>query len=866
MSTLLQDLRFSLRFLAKTPGFTAAAIAVLALGIGVNAAIFSVAHDLLFSARPFPRAGEVVQLYTQDKTNPLRFRTFSYPTYRDIAEHNTVFSGVLAHNLTMVGIGEGEGSRRTFAAVVSSNYFSALEVPLVRGRSFTADEEKPGSAAPVAIASYLYWQKTGFDPALVGQTIRVNERPFTIIGITPPHFTGTMMLFGPELYFPLGDFDLLQNDFDATAKRSLERRDSYRLLVVARLKPGVTATAAEAALKTLASGLEAQFPVEQKDQTFIARALPRLSTSSDPADESDLAMLGSLLIGMATLVLLVACLNLANMLLARGAARRKEIAIRLALGGGRGRLVRQLVTEGFVLALVGGACGLLLAAWVSALLANSPAAHMPVAMFFRGATDPAVFVATLGFCAFATICFALGPALKLVRGDVLADLKSNAAEDAVHRRWRWLPRNPLVVVQLALSLGLLTTAGLFIRGALKAGSVETGFHADNSMLVEVDAGLGGYNQAQSLQLYRAAAERLGALPGVQATSIAAIVPFGFININRPVQRAGVTVAPDAKPATAAEGLAYTVRRNSVGAEYFTAMGLPLLQGRAFTKLEAEATGAPAVAIIDEVLAKKLWPDGDALGQRVQWAERNAPKAALAGDNNMGSSNNISAKANDPKSIEIVGIVPATRWQLFEKRVGGHIYVPYAQGFQSNAFFHVRLAGPLPADLRVLTSAIRGALAEAAPGVPVFTIKTFRQHLDGSVQLWTVRIGAVVFSVFGGLALVLAVVGVYGVKAFSVARRTREIGIRMALGAEPGDVLALVFREGAIMTLTGAAIGALLALAIGQAVSQMLYQVSAVDPWAFTVAPAVLVAAALVACWLPARRATKVSPIVALRTE
>ncbi|MEX2045414.1 MAG: ABC transporter permease, partial [Opitutus sp.] len=554
MSTLLHDLRFSLRLLAKSRGFTAAAIAVLALGIGVNTAIFSVARDLLFSPRPFPHPEQVLQLYTQDKKEPKRFRQFSYSTYVELRDQNTVFSDVLAHNMTMIGIGEGEVSRRTFAAIVSSNYFSTLQVPLARGRTFLPEEERPGAAAPVVIASHVYWRKTGYDPALVGKTIRVNERLFTVVGIAPEHFTGTMMLFGPELYFPLSNYDALTNSFNSDSKRSLERRDAHELFLVGRLKPGVSPETADAALKSLGSAFETAYPVEHRDQTFIARALPRLSTSSAPADESDLGMFGTLLIGMAGLVLLIACLNLANMLLARGAARRKEISIRLALGGGRGRIVRQLLTEGLVLSIAGGLFGLLLASWVTALLGESLAARMPLAMSLRGATDPSVFGVTLGFCAFATLGFALGPALKLARTDVLTDLKGNAGEDSAPPRARWMPRNPLVVAQVALSLGLLTAAGLFIRGAREAGNVETGFKADDTILIEVDASLGGYDRTRSLQLYQAANNRLASLPGVQSASIGAIAPFGFITINRPVQRAGVIAAPDTKPATAAEGL------------------------------------------------------------------------------------------------------------------------------------------------------------------------------------------------------------------------------------------------------------------------------------------------------------------------
>ncbi len=870
MNTLLQDLKFSLRLLTKTPGFTLTAIAVLALGIGVNTGIFSVVHAFIFSARPFPQPEQIVQLYSQDVKNPKSYRTFSYPTYRDIAaQTGGTFSGVLSHNLAMVGIGTGADTRRTFVSIGSSNYFDVLGVKLVRGRTFTAAEETPGSAQQVVIASHLYWKKTGFNPGLLGSTVRVNERNFTVVGIAPEGFTGTMMLFGPELFFPLGMLDLLNNDFQSENRKSLEKRDGQNLFLVGRLAPGVSAATANTQLKLIAANLEQAWPVEQKDQTFLSGPLPRISTSDGPAEEGSLTLVGLLLLGMTGIVLLIASLNLANMLLARGAARRKEFAIRLALGGGRGRIIRQLLTEGLVLALAGGTIGLVLALWSSDLLMGSLGVLMPVAIAYSSAPSAAIVSATLGFSLLATLFFALGPALKLSRTDVLTDLKEHAGEDTVPHRRRWLPRNPLVVAQIALSLGLLTCAGLFIRGALKAGAADLGFDAEHTVIVEADASLGGYAEAQGTQLYRSAAEQLAAIPGVKSASIASTVPFGFITLGRPVQRAGLRPAKDAKPATAAEGLAFDARWNSVGADYFSTLGLRLIRGRAFTATECEQAGAPPVAIIDEELAKKLWPEGDALGQRIQYANADAARApgAASGGGAVSASENIAASQDETtKTMEVVGIVSKIRTNLFSKRQGVAIYVPFAQGYQSTVQFHVRPASDAPGAELALMDSVRQKMHDAAPGLPVFKVRTFRQHLDASADLWIARIGALLFSLFGGLALILAVVGLYGVKAYSVARRTREIGIRMALGAEPGEVQGMILREGLVMTLSGGALGLLLALGLGRLCAGMLYEVSPMDPLTFTLAPAVLFVTAMAACYLPARRATRVNPLAALRSE
>jgi predicted permease len=869
MTSLLKDLRLAFRLLAKNPGFTATAIAVLALGIGVNTGIFSVVHAFVFSARPFPHAEQIQQLYTQDTKNPKKYRLFSYPTYRDLRDQTGTFAGVLAHNLAMAGIGEGADARRTFVAIVSANYFDVLGVKLIRGRAFTQAEEVPGSAAPVVIASHLYWKKSGFNPELVGSTIRVNERNYTVVGIAPENFTGTMMIFGPELYFPLGMYDILSNDFQAESKRTLERRDAYNLFLVARLAPGVSATAANAALKAFATNLGKAWPVEQKDQTFLAGPLPRLSSSDGPAQEGDLSIVGLLLLGMTGIVLLIASLNLANMLLARGAARRKEFAIRLALGGGRGRIIRQLLTEGLVLALAGGTLGLALALWSSDLLMGSMAVLIPVTIFYSSTPSAAIVGATLGFSLLATLFFALGPSLKLSRTDVLTDLKEHAGEDTAPHRRRWLPRNPLVVAQIALSLALLTCAGLFIRGALKAGGADLGFSAENTVIVEADASLGGYDETRATQLYRNAADRLAAIPGVKSASIASTVPFGFISLSRPIQRAGLRPAKDAKPATAAEGLAFDSRWNSIGADYFPTLGLRILRGRAFTKAECEQKGAPLVAIIDEGLAKRLWPGGDALGQHIQYANADAARApGGAGGGTVSANDNIAARQDESdKTMEIVGIVPTIRTSLFSKKADDKaIYVPFAQGYQSTVQFHVRPAVNSPEAGAALIDAVRREVREAAPGVPVFKVRTFRQHLAASADLWITRIGALLFAIFGGLALLLAVIGLYGVKAYSVARRTREIGIRMALGAEPGSIQRMILSEGLVMTLAGAGLGLLLAFGLGRLCAGMLYEVSPVDPVAFTLAPAVLIFTAMLACYLPARRATKVSPMTALRSE
>src|ERR1700720_1759665 len=862
---MIRDLKFAFRQLLKAPGFTVAAAIVLALGIGVNTAVFSLVNTLFFAPPAYAKPDEMVQLFSQDKKDPKKFRGFSYPTYRDIREQNTVFSDAMTFNLALIGLGQKGDAHRAFAAIVSSNYFSVLGVPVTRGRAFLPEEERPGRNAPVAIASYSYWQKHDLNPSVLGSQLLINGRPFTIVGITPKGFVGTLQVLSPEVWLPMSVYDQVANDFGSEIKTTIDDRKGTQLRIMGRLKPGMNAAAAKPALEGLAANLEKAYPVEQKNQTFITAPVSRIAVSTNPTAASGVKSIAPLLLGMAVVVLLVACLNLANMLLARGTARRKEIAIRLALGGSRWRIVRQLLTEGFALAVLGGVGGLILGLWSSDLLVGSIRKLMPLDIVWLTGPNPAILAATFGFCLLGTLMFALGPALKISRGAVVMDLKEHAGEDVAYRRWKFLPRNPLVVVQIAFSLALITAAALFIRGAGKAASVDTGLRPGASYILEVDASLAGYEPQRAQELYRNLSEKLAALPGVEHASITSIVPFGMFELSRKVQRAGLHVAPDARPATAAEGLAFDVPWNSVGVDYFSTVGLRVVRGRAFTESEATQSG-PKVAVIDEVLAKKLWPDGDALGQRIQYANPNAPSAQDGGGGHVGRSADLNEAEKKDETIEIVGIVPATRHALFEQEASGGIYLPFARGFQSDVSFFVRFRSLASGNEVSTADLLRRTVRDADPSLPILSLRTFAQHLDSNLDLWLVRAGAALFSIFGGLALGLAVVGLYGVKAYSVARRTREIGIRMALGAKPAAVLRLIMVEGSIMLLSGIALGLLLAVGTGKILSGMLYDVGAFDPIAFTAAPILLAAAALVATWLPARRAAALNPVEALRYE
>jgi len=839
---MLQDLRYALRTFTKTPGFTVLAILVLAIGIGANTAMFTVVNGLMF--KPLSgQAGDLVGLFSRDRTRPDEYRAFSYPNYADIREGSRdVFDDLMAHTFAMIGVSTGDTTRRAFASVVSANYFETLGVTLAAGRTFSADEERPGANIPVAVVGYERWKDATFDPSFLGHRIRINGIEFTIIGVAPQGFTGTMAMVAPEMWLPLGMFDVVVNDMFKNRGTGLADRSNHGLILAGRVKRDVPESAAAERLDALGRRLEEAYPGENRNQTLLIHKLPRMSTSTSPQTDTGLALASALLMAMAGVVLIIACLNIANMLLARGSARRKEIAIRLAIGGGRPRIVRQLLTESLLLSLVGSVAGLLLAFWSTRLLVGSLAPLVPLTITLEPSPDRNVLITTTVLSIIATVLFGVGPALRSARADVVEDLKGAVA--AVGRTFasrRFTARNVLVVGQIALSLALLCIGGLFARGALAAAAADPGFRYERLLLVNLDPSMAGYDVTRGSSAYRAVLERVRSIPGVEAAAIVSTVPFGDFHEGMPVEAVG------GLPATA-EGRSPTYR--IVGADYFRTLGLRMVRGREFTLSEEESATAPRVAIVDELLARRLFPNQDPLGQMIRIARFNRE----------------SGSANDGEPMEIIGIAPGLRDTLFDQAPVPHVYVPSGRHYRANMYVHVRTHdGSTVAENNTL-AAIRRELAQLDSRLPVLDLMPMRRFHDRSLELWAVRAGGNVVISLGTLALLLAIVGVYGVKSYLVAMRTREIGIRVAMGARPVDVLWLVLREGLSLTAVGLAIGLPLAALAGLALSRLLYQVSPLDPFVFALGPLALAASAMVASWLPARRATRVEPVMALRTE
>jgi putative ABC transport system permease protein len=639
------------------------------------------------------------------------------------------------------------------------------------------------------------------------------------------------------LYLPLGVYEIAINDFEGNA-RPLAARDNPCLILIGRLRPGLTLPGADAQLVGVATSMEHAWPAENKNQTLIVRRLSRLGITTNPQSDSEVAMPFVLLVAMAAVVLLIAALNVANMMLARGMARRKEIAIRLALGGGRRSIVQQFLAEGLVLATLGGAAGLVLAYGATTLLVRSLGRLVPLDIVFHATPDARVLAATLAFCLGSTLLFALWPAWNLSRPNLVTDLKASGNEDPFRGKPNRLlsRRNLLVVAQVSLSLMLLTAAGLFLRQSTRAANVEPGFRLADGVVVELDASLAGYDELQGRRVYAAVLDRLRGIPGVQSVASAATVPFGMISLGRGIQSSA---------GSGAEIKSVASSFNIVSDTYFQTLGIPLLRGREF-RAQDGVRGAPTVAILDKLAAKRLWPNEDALGKQIRLMPERDGGAV--------------------QEMEVVGIVGTVRERVIGTNEQSHIYIASGQQYQADTHIHLRLARLSPEDQQHILATIREEIRMVDSHLPVLAIKTLREHLENSADLWLVQTGARMFAISGFVALLLAVIGLYAVRAYSVARRTREIGIRMALGASSSETVRLMLKEGLALTAVGLGVGLALSLMVNRVLSGILYQVTAADPMVLGFSAAVLAAVSLLACYVPARKAAHVDPLVALRYE
>ena len=843
MRTLLQDVRYSARNLLRSWGFSTVAVMMLALGIGATTAAFSLVNALLL--RPLNDGSsdetDLVRVYSRNRVQQ-GYRGFSYPNYEDIRVDRGLFAELAADTLEKVGVGEDAGRATVpmFAAFVTSNYFSMLRVPIVHGRGFTPADEQPG-AEPAVVVSHALWVSRGADPNMVGRTFIVGGRTCTVVGVAPEAFTGTTVVVAPALWLPMSQLDGLSFlASDGTRRRAaLPDRSNHQLGLVGRLAPGVTLASAAPRLAALSRALEDAHPAENRDQTLELRANPRTRLDKAPASGTDpFEVTVFFLLALAMVLLLIAALNLANMLLARGSARQREIAIRLAIGAGRGSIIRLVLIEASMLSLAGGTVGMWVAAGASEFVASAVRSLFPsIGIVFNPMPDGRVMAATLACSAVATAMFGLGPAISLSRADVTSGLRQHGAASGARGRHSARVRHGLAVLQIALSLALLTAGGLFCFGALRAATADPGFRLEGGLIATVDSSLAGFDEARGRDSLNRVLEKVRSLPGIVSASVAHTAPYGERNFDRDVQLAGS--GPDSPTVNAQ----YRV----VGADYFRTLGVPLLRGREFTQAEEASPSVGRPVIVDTELARRMWPGQDAIGQRLQWAEQ-------------------AAGATPPLPYEIVGVVPSLKVKLFDAAPRAHVYVPAGDNFQPAMMVHVRTKAAGPVGESAACQMVGEAIRAIEPALPLTSVRTLRQHRDAGYEAWYVNLAARIFAVLGLVALLVATVGLYGVRAFLVGQRTREFGIRVAIGASPRDVMRLVLSEGARLTAIGLAVGLVLSAAVLRILSGWVYGVGAFGPAVLVVTSVLLTASMLLACYVPARRALAVAPITALRHD
>jgi len=826
METLLKDLRYGLRALLRSPGFTIVALTSLALGIGVNTAMFSIVNSFVLAKPPVEQPEQLLSIFTTDTKNPGNLPT-SHLNSQDYRERNDVFSDVLAYTYTALSWNDYE-SKQITAQVVSGNYFDVLGVKAVRGRTFLPEEDRTPGTHPVVVLSYGFWQRSlGSDPGVIGKTLTLNRHNYTVVGVAANDFIGTDLgggpdpnggrgfSGGPDLWVPMMMHDQVQPDFEF-----YNHRRGLFLFLIGRLKPGVSLQQAQAGMKTLASQLEREYPKENQGRSV--KLLPLLDARLDPDGSGQLLLISEALMVAVVMVLLIACANVANLLLARAIARRKEIAIRLAMGASRKRLFRQLLTEGLLLSGLGGVAGFLLAFWTRDVIRSldlfSSGSYQPPANL-----DLQVLVFTMAITILSGLLSGLFPAMQASNPDLVITIKGEPTR-SVGSRFTFNLRKALVVVQIALCLVALIVAGLFVRTLQNARAINTGFRTDNVMLMDIDLGREGYTEAQGISFHRQLIERLQALPGVQAATVAFDRPFAggfrrsvFIEGQEPTSAGGGTL----------------IQTNSIGLKFFETLDIPLIQGHDFS--DADAEQAPKVAIINQTMVKYFWPGQDAIGKRFKFF-------------------------GDEDYRQVIGVVKDSKYNSLVEEPRPFIYLPLLQDYASPVAVYVRTA----TDPGKMVAAVRNEVQAIDRNLPVNNVEMLGDRIEQS--LGGQRKGVLLMTFFGGLALLLATVGLYALMAYSVTQRTREIGIRMALGAQRWDVVRMVLKHAVTLVSFGIGVGLVAAFVVTHLLTSLLFGVSAIDPVTFAGASLLLVIVGLFASFIPARKATRVDPLIALRTE
>jgi macrolide transport system ATP-binding/permease protein len=812
MKNLLQDIRYGLRKMIRSPGLLIVVVLSIGLGSGLNITIFSLINSILLQPLPLiTQQEQLVELYTSSPG--LRFGAVSYPDYADYRDRNQVFSELIAQRVTPVSMGSGGNTQIVAGIIVSGNYFTALGVSPLLGRNFYPEEDRTANTHPVAIISYSLWQRAfGREGGIIGKSVIINSQPFTIIGVAPEGFIGTTVGLAPDIWFPL----MMQARVLPGLDRLTSRGERW-LNVIGRLKPSVSTEQAEAGMQPIVNGLAQDYANTNKATSATVVPLGEGSVGF----KKNLSGVLILLMAVVFLVLLIACFNVANLMLARALARHKEIGLRQAIGASRMRLVQQLLTESVLFSLLGGIVGLLVAFIATRLLLRLiPPTPIPVAFDLKLGNE--VFVFALVVSVLTGIIFGLVPAIQTTKINLLPALKDDGAGQQGYSKSRL--RNVLVMGQVAISLILLICAGLFLRSLQNAQNSNPGFEPEKLVAISTDVGLQGYDQESGQRYYQQLAERLGKLPGVEAGSLAHVVPLS----GGGQQQMSVWIPGYEPPPNTVLAIDY----NTVGPNFFQVMSIPIVQGRDFSDFDAK--NAASVCIINEAMARRFWPDSNPIDQQIGVSRAKTP-------------------------MKIIGIVKNSKYYDLKEEPRPYLYLPFLQKYESRMTAFVKTSG----DAESVLPVVRREVESLDKNLPA-RILTMKDAL--SFILIPQRLAAILLTVFSLLALALATVGLYAVMAYSVSKRTREIGIRMALGAQRSDVLKLILRQGMLLTVIGLGVGLGASIVLTRFFAKLLYGISPTDLTTFAAITILQMVVALVATYIPARRATKVDPLHALKYE
>jgi len=813
----LQDLRFAARSLFKRPGFTLVAVLSLALGIGANTTIFTMVNSVFLNPLPVVDPGRLAVVYTEDQTNAAAGLTqMSHPNYEDYRDENEVFDGLAAWGFPVpTAMLAAEEPEQVFTEIVSGNYFEVMGIEPALGRFLTPAEDRAEGGSPVVVLSHRFWSRRfGQDPSILGRAISLNGVSFDVVGVAPEGFQGVNALFSPDLWAPMA---MYRQVLPAQFHDWFDSRRALFFNVGGRLKPGVEIEEAQAQMKTIATALEREYPEPNKGRTVVLR--PLTEATIFPAFRDALVRGGALLMAIVGLVLLIACFNVANLLLAKASGRRKEIAVRLSLGASRGKLVRQLLSESLLLGALGGVAGLVIAFWGKDLIWSMRPPFLAQNLVDL-TIDTRVLLFTLGVSVLTSLVFGLVPAIQSSRQGVVEALKDEA-RTAGRSRGALFFRNGLVVAQVALSIVSLVAGGLFLRSLDSANKIDPGFETEKLVVLMVNPGQAGYDQPQAEEFYDRVLRELEDSPEVVSASWATNLPL-FGGFQRSVFLEG-------QPEDQAGVLVMT---NGVDPGYLDTVGTSLLSGRDFSL--ADRAGSVAVAIVNEKMAENFWPGADPVGKRFRFY-------------------------GEDFFHEVVGVARTAKYVTLGENPTPMAFYSRRQSFADAMALHVRTAG----DPAQALAASRQVLREIDPRVPATNTWTIAELIGQS--LWAPKLAALLLATLGGLALALASVGLYGVMAYSVTQRNQEIGLRMALGAAQGDVIGMVLKQAMVLVGLGIAAGLLLSLAVSNVVSTILFG-SARDPLTFVAVPVMLALVALVASLVPALRASRVDPLAALRHQ